>query len=135
MAMCRNSRRVLVGAFVTFSAICSELSADDQIEILCAGTNGEISREDVLLAGAIAEQQSRSGAILNDQAQIAADAWRMMETDLAGRDILASALQRSLGGQNMLALGQQRDVEIAAQIDKFNIVPELDVVAWRITAM
>ena len=54
-------------------------------------------------------------------------------TDLAGRDMLASALERSLGGQNMLALGQQRDVDIAAEIDKFDIVPELDVVAWRIT--
>ncbi|MCH8952907.1 MAG: 2-phosphosulfolactate phosphatase, partial [Proteobacteria bacterium] len=96
MAMCRSSRRVLIGAFVNFSAICNEIAAEDQIEILCAGTNGEVSREDALLAGAIADQQSRSGAILNDQAQIAADAWRSTETDMAGRDILASALERSL---------------------------------------
>jgi hypothetical protein len=32
----------------------------------------------------------------------------------------------------LIEIGQENDIEIAAQIDKFDIVPELDLAAWRI---
>jgi 2-phosphosulfolactate phosphatase len=95
MMRCRAAGRVLIGAFSNFSALCGELSDDEQIEIICAGTDGEVTREDTLLAGAIVDE-----------------------------------LSRSAGGEE-IELNDQ--AEIAAEIDKFEIVPQLDLAAWRIT--
>lgn len=135
MRFCEQAGRVLIGAFVNFSAVCDAVAGLENVHLLCAGTDGEVSREDVLLAGAIADDLGRRGnnpARLNDQGEIAADTWRSTEGDVTGQDLLAGALRRSLGGQNVLELGLERDIEVAAQIDKFPIAPELDRQNWRI---
>ena len=41
-------------------------------------------------------------------------------------------LRDSRGGRNLIEIGQENDIEIAAQIDKFDIVPELDLATWRL---
>ena len=41
-------------------------------------------------------------------------------------------LRDSRGGRNLIETGQQNDIDLAAQIDKFDIVPALDVKTWRI---
>ncbi len=135
MLRCRLARRILIAGFVNYSAVCRELTDEEQIEIVCAGTDGHVTREDTLLAGAIVEDCRRSrkdGFICNDQAEIAADAWRTAVGTLSDRDPLAAALRESRGGRNLLEIGQENDIDIAAQIDLFDIVPELDVAAWRI---
>ena len=135
MLRCRQARRILIAGFVNFSAVCRELAEEDVIEIVCAGTDGQVTREDTLLAGAIVEDCRRSqneGWICNDQAEIAADAWRTAVGTLSGRNPLAAALRESRGGRNLIEIGQENDIDIAAQIDRFDIVPELDIAAWRI---
>lgn len=125
---CRQAKRVLIAAFVNFSAVCDELSEADNVSILCAGTNQEITREDVLLAGAIASELARGSALStqwNDQALLAMDAWRDMQVNLANCDLVDS-LQQCLGGRNLIETGQGRDIAIAATIDKFHLVPEFD---------
>jgi phosphosulfolactate phosphohydrolase-like enzyme len=47
---------------------------------------------------------------------------------------LARTLRDTQGGRNLIALGLERDIVAAAQIDKFRIVPELDTQSWRIVA-
>ncbi|MDX1946949.1 MAG: 2-phosphosulfolactate phosphatase [Pirellulaceae bacterium] len=131
MLRCKLARRVLIGAFVNFSALCRELAGDPAIAIVCAGTDGQITREDVLLAGAIADEMSRLGPLeLNDQAEIAADAWRACVRDLTRP--LGQTLRASRGGRNLIEIGQENDIDLAAQIDKFDIVPQLDLTTWRI---
>ena len=135
MLRCRQARRILIAGFVNFSAVCRELAEEDVIEIVCAGTDGHVTREDTLLAGAIVEDSRslRSGGLFcNDQAEIAADAWRTAVGTLSGRNPLAAALRESRGGRNLIEIGQENDIDIAAQIDRFDIVPELDIAAWRI---
>ena len=51
MQLCRSANRVLIGAFTNFSAVCRELEREEHVDILCAGTDGQITREDVLFAG------------------------------------------------------------------------------------
>jgi 2-phosphosulfolactate phosphatase len=136
MRLCGRARRVLIGAFVNFSAVCTALAEETAIHLLCAGTDGEITREDVLFAGAIVDDlRRRSGAanLLNDQAEIAADAWRSAVRDLTQGSLLAGALRTSRGGRNLIEVGHTSDIEIAAAIDKFDLVPILDASAWRIT--
>ena len=135
MLRCKQARRILIASFVNFSAVCRELADEEQIEIVCAGTDGHVTREDTLLAGAIVEDCRHSQIdvlICNDQAEIAADAWRSAVGTLSGRDPLAAALRESRGGRNLIEIGHENDIDLAAQIDRFDIVPELDVSAWRI---
>ena len=135
MLRCAQARRILIAGFVNFSAVCRELADEEQIEIVCSGTDGHVTREDTLLAGAIVEDCRRSqidAMVCNDQAEIAADAWRTAVGALAGRDPLAAALRESRGGRNLIEIGQENDIDLAAQIDRFDIVPELDIAAWRI---
>lgn len=148
---CRDAKRVLIGSFVNLSAVCRELADENQIVLLCAGTNGHVTREDALFAGAVVDELAgrtcpplplgvgrgeglASGVwVLNDQAELAADAWRTCKTDLTGGDPLGRALRASRGGRNLIETGQENDIDLAAQIDKFDIVPQLNLATWRIT--
>ncbi len=143
MARCQGARRVLLAAFVNFSAICRELSdalsspSSQGAAIVCAGTDGEVTREDTLLAGAIVDDLSGITTLtlaLNDQAEIAADAWRSCRADLGGHDPLGRALRASRGGRNLIEIGLENDIAIAAEIDKFDLVPELDLGTMRVVA-
>jgi 2-phosphosulfolactate phosphatase len=133
----RCADRLLLAAFVNFSAVCRELLGRERIAILCAGTDGQITREDTLLAGAIVDEllQGPTDKVweLNDQAEIAADAWRALLRNMSTGVPLASHLRSSLGARNLIELGMERDIDIAAQIDQFDFVPELDVATWQIT--
>ena len=132
MQRCRLARRVLIGAFVNFSAVCRELASESQIALVCSGTDGHVTREDTLLAGALVTDLARDGSWrLNDQAEIAADSWQTAVRLLTDRP-LGILLRGSRGGRNLIEIGQENDIDLAAQIDKFDIVPELDLAAWRI---
>ncbi len=141
MARCQGARRVLLAAFVNFSAVCRELSEElsspdtQGAAIVCAGTDGEVTREDTLLAGAIVDDLSDHARLklsLNDQAEIAADAWRSCRADLGGHDPLGRALRASRGGRNLIEIGLENDIAIAAEIDKFDLVPVVDVGTMRV---
>lgn len=134
LGRCHLARRVLAAAFVNFSAICRELAEEEAVSIVCAGTDGQITREDVLLAGALADDLARTHPdfVLNDQAEIAADAWRFAIKSLTGLAPLLGALRASQGGRNLIDIGQENDIELACQIDRFDIVPEYDHAAGRL---
>jgi 2-phosphosulfolactate phosphatase len=147
MQHCRAARRVLIGAFVNFSAVCRELLDEHDIALVCAGTNGHVTREDTLFAGAVVHElanavstasggheppEKSAPVALNDQAEIAADAWRACANDLTQYKLLGSALRASRGGRNLIDTGQENDIDLAAQIDRFDLVPELDLATWRI---
>ncbi len=131
---CVNSKRVLIGAFVNFSAICEQVAACEDLVLLCAGTGNEVTREDVLFAGAVASELRKTSPALgiNDQAEIAADAWESAQNDLRGAAPLAEILRQSRGGRNLIEIGQDKDIEIASTIDKFDFAPELDLAQWEI---
>jgi len=135
MMQCRPARRVLIGGFVNFTAVCREVADERDVHLLCAGTRGEITHEDVLAAGMIAVDLTSSAddsLTMNDQAQIAADAWRTTSDDLIAGIPLAQILANGRGGRNLWKIGLGADIEIAARIDAFDVVPELNVRQWRI---
>jgi 2-phosphosulfolactate phosphatase len=132
MQRCKLAGRVLLGAFVNFSAVCRELATVDQMALVCAGTDGHVTREDTLLAGAIVDDLARSRKVrLNDQALLASDAWQTAVRLMTDRP-LGMMLRESRGGRNLIDTGQENDIDLAAQMDKFDVVPELDLAAWRI---
>ena len=142
MQAVRAADAIYIAAFVNLSAVCRELAPYPHLHIVCAGTEGEITREDVLLAGAIVdllEAGTGAGAgtgtetplELNDQAQIAADAWQEAKAALTATS-LSQRLRASRGGRNVLRLGQENDIDIAATLDKFDLAPRLDPKTWEI---
>ncbi len=133
MQLCRGARRVLLGAFNNLSAVVAELRGEDDFVLLCAGTDGHVTREDVLFAGAVIGTLIEYCPVpqpWNDEAFLASCAWGA----IAGHEdkFLLSCLVESRGGRNLVSIGMAEDVAFAAKIDTTHVVAELQVNAWRI---
>jgi 2-phosphosulfolactate phosphatase len=101
--------------------VCEQLRQELRpVHIVCAGSAGEVTLEDTLLAGAFVEYLSETASLqLNDSARLA---WDCFETH--GR-VLEGALEVSAGGVRLRELGYDDDIRAAARIDQFALVPEL----------
>ncbi len=133
---CRQSAQILIGAFANFSALCSILAQAPTIDVVCAGTDGQITHDDALLAGAIVTRlAAESPRRLNDQAALAENAWQKLvggasEAELAPR--LVTAMRDSRGGRNLVHIGLEADIGLAAEIDRFALVPRFDAASGEI---
>ncbi len=116
-----EAERVLIAGVVNYSAVCEQLRQDDRpIHLICAGTDGEIALEDTLLAGAFVDFLCEVSEVrLNDSARLA---WDCFENH---GQVLLGALQIGKGGMHLQRLGLAEDIQAAAQVDQFNLVPEL----------
>lgn len=142
MAKCHRADRVYIGAFVNASAVVKKLLAREQIHLLCAGTEGRYSHDDVLLAGLLVEwlhQRSGMPYRLNAQALTAREAWcasfalpQAIGAEPLNAEVLARELRKSFAGQHLAALGMEDDILTASYLDRFSVVPELDVKRYRI---
>lgn len=124
-----QAAKCFVGAFVGFSALCRAIQNETKIDILCAGTDGQVTREDVLFSGAVVDDLGLikgNEILLNDQAAIALDAWRNAKAEWQTPRMLVDRLRASLGGRNVIEIGQERDIEIASEIDKLDCTGILD---------
>ena len=130
----KKAKQILIGAFVNASAIMQKLLGEKVIHLLCAGTRGQATEEDILFAGMLTEKLQRQGGVKckrNDQAIAACDLWRhTLDITQASAaeppkpEQLAETLRNSLGGKNLVSLGLERDILAAAQIDRFAVIPE-----------
>jgi 2-phosphosulfolactate phosphatase len=136
----RVGRRVLVGAFVNLSAVSDAVRNEPQVDILCAGTGGDATREDIIAAGALVHsltQLGRNSLIKNSAADEAESAWEnvLALASSTGRTIseqVARELRDTAGGHNLLAIGLEQDLVQCAKVDHLDVVPELDAELWRI---
>jgi len=138
LAACQDAAEVLVGAIVNRSAVAAtarRLAAErgcEAIHLVCAGTDGQVTEEDVIAAGAILDAAGCDPAAVHDTLDLPARAARRLYRDLAatGRDGLAAriatAFRTCRGGANLLALGMAADLPAAAAIDSLAVVPRLD---------
>jgi 2-phosphosulfolactate phosphatase len=142
MIHARQADEVLIASFVTASAIVAKLIEREKIHILCAGTDGRISEDDVLLAGLLVDRIQRQGGRIyqqNSQAITAREHWlnafalpQSLGAESLEPDRLADALRKTQGAQNLLALDLDDDILAAAQLDRFDLVPRLDPRTFRI---
>lgn len=124
---CRNALRVVIGSFVNISAVAKLLlSAPGDVLLVCAGTDGHMTAEDILFAGALVEELTRSHPRLF-QLDICAEISRDFRQQRAkSKETWRSAMQSSRGGSNLVALGYERDIERATTRDLFDVVPVWD---------
>ena len=126
MIRAQSADEILVGAFVNLTRVVNHLQQGSRpIHIVCAGTDGEVTGEDVLFAGAVSTRVLRAAGAatewtLNDSAQIALSWWQQ---SMASSD-LEHVMLATHGGRNLRKLGFTKDIHTASQID---LVPVLGV--------
>ncbi|SRR6056297_266180 len=129
IASVETFQHVLTAAFLNLSHVVSALHGRAHVHIVCAGTNGRVTGEDTLLAGALADRCQRGyGAVLaNDEARLAVAAWRPLTNDAGdvSESSIGAALRESQGGRNLLALGFGDDIARCAALDSAPAVPRV----------
>ncbi len=121
---CADAELVLIGAFVNLTAVVACLrEAGRPVQLVCAGTDGVVTAEDVLFAGAVVDALCESDAnveLANDSARLALDFYRRNSQNEAQ---FRQALLDSQGGRNLQRLGYEKDIERAGTRDLFDFVP------------
>lgn len=121
IASAGQARELVTSSFLNLQATVAALAPHRRIEIVCAGTEGRVTTEDVLSAGALVDRalDRYGGELLGDEARIARDLWR------AGPDPakLPLRLRDTQGGRNLIAAGYEQDLAVCSQIDSYDVCP------------
>jgi 2-phosphosulfolactate phosphatase len=129
----RMARRMFVGSLVNAAAVARAVSAARlDVTLLCAGSDGFVSLEDLIGAGAVLDRLAAIEPIVfgSDVALAAHDLF------LQSRPNLRESLRRTRGGTNIIRHGLEDDIEFAARLNVVDLVGavELDrlrVVPWQ----
>ncbi len=120
---CLDAEQILIAAFANFTTVVNAIAGHARVNIICAGTNGEITLEDTLLAGALAA--GRNASQQNDQALLAIELWRQCkQSDDLNQNIFKKLLV-SQGGKNLQQAGMVSDIKLCAQLNTHSILPKL----------
>lgn len=117
-----SAEAVLIAAMANRRAVARRAAALARpVVFVPAGTVGEVSCEDTLVAGAVIEAMAAEPGgeafSLDDSARVALAAWR----GAAGR--LAEALRETRGGRAIVRLGLEADLDACAAVDSTDVVP------------
>jgi 2-phosphosulfolactate phosphatase len=118
-----GAARVLIAAFVNRQAVVETLHADGRpVHLICAGTDGRLTSEDLLGAAAIAAGLARFDDVemWDESTKGAAENW----PEGISSKLLIDSLRRSSGGRNLVELGFDQDIVRAAEVDSISVVPE-----------
>jgi 2-phosphosulfolactate phosphatase len=144
LAACSQATEVLVGAMVNRTAVAGAarrlavMNGCQAIHLVCAGTDGDVTLEDVLTAGAILDAVTHGDDApcdgLDADACAARDHYRAI-ANADGANLttrLVQAFQASAGGKNLVALGLEADITAAAAVDSVPVVPRLESLGNRL---
>ncbi|WP_437192388.1 2-phosphosulfolactate phosphatase [Planctomicrobium sp. SH527] len=122
---CRTAKQILIGAFVNQLALTraiEHMSLD--VHLFCAGTDGQLTSEDILFAGFLTHQLLTSEVMTweigNLQAQLAADFYQVSGST---PESFKKTFEEGLGAQNLFELGMDRDIARSMEKDVFACVP------------
>jgi 2-phosphosulfolactate phosphatase len=125
----RTAKLLLVGALVNATAIARAVKSSGlDVTLLCAGTDGRVSLEDAIGAGAVIEALRRMGPV-DDESDAANMAFRLFE---GAKNDLPHALSTGAGGRHILGARLGADIEFAARLDRFeDVVGRVDAAVVR----
>lgn len=109
---------IIAASFNNLSAVVEALANQPDVSILCAGTDGKVTEEDLLLAGAIV---NRLGYVGDDDAVNEARGLWLAFLDM--QISLTERLASTLGGRNLIAAGYEDDIRFCAQVDATEALP------------
>jgi len=127
------AKRTLIGCALNRKAVADSVAGAPQVDILCAGTDGAVTGEDIMAAGAIAQSLLDKHDIeqINRGARNALAAWALVlsaarQFNLSVAEAFAQEMRETPGGSNLLYIGHDADLVACSQLDTLGIVPEFD---------
>ena len=116
----RTADAIFIGALVNAQAVANVVRMTQRdVTLLCSGTQGYVSAEDLLGAGAVIEYLSDA----NPPPDLTSDvAWMARQLFRAERNDLASALAATRGGHNVIRAGLSLDIAFAARLNSVPVV-------------
>ena len=118
----RGAEKTLIGALVN-ADIVADAAAQTGLDLtlLCSGTEGFVSAEDLLGAGAVIDRlkSSHSGESCRLESDIAWMAWQLFRSQ---RDRLPFALRATRGGHNIIRANLEPDIDFCANLNAVPVV-------------
>ena len=136
----RLAERTVMGCLWNLSAVVAEVLDSDHVHVLCAGTGGNVSRDDLVAAGAYVEAiAARRQWQLNEPAESVRREWQELANTAGalGRTLpqqVVAELHDTPGGRNLLAIGHDFDLTACAEIDRTDVVPLMNRSTGALTA-
>ncbi|MFK8112570.1 MAG: 2-phosphosulfolactate phosphatase [Rubripirellula sp.] len=125
-----EAAEVITASFLNLSAVVQKLSVAKNIHLVCAGTNGQITAEDTLLAGAIIAQLNEAETVEyeDDDSLLALALWEAWFPESPAVDNpspkrLSTKLRETRGGRNLLRVGYEKDLDRCSAVDTITLVP------------
>ena len=115
IAAAEAADEVIVASLLNMGAVLKALAGREDVLLVCAGTDGRVSIEDVYLAG-------RLGAELDGPRT---DAARIAESVAAAYATPLEALEASAGAVGLRREGLESDIAFCAQVSIVDAVPRL----------
>ena len=124
-----RARQVWFGCLANLSAVVwgmhEQLGSGLDVHLVCAGTDGRLGGDDVLVAGMLARRLQLLGhQIVHDDAGMLA---MLAAGDIFAEDRLADMLAMMRGGKGLVSLGYAADILYCAKIDRCECVGLWDV--------
>ena len=118
----QRSRKIITASFLNFTSVVDALANAGSVELVCAGTDGRVTGEDVLLAGAIATacHDRYEAELCGDGVASATEAWQSSRQKSQSLD---RQLRETAGGKNLVRYGFQEDIRRCASTDSLQVVP------------
>ena len=119
----QNANRIITASFLNITAVDDSMGDAKTVLLVCAGTDGEITGEDILLAGAIAQASVEvyGSKICGDDSVRSVEHWQAFQN--SGRT-LTDELRETAGGKNLVRYGFEDDLARCASVDSLTIVPQ-----------
>lgn len=133
-----SAKTILIGAFLNRRALVERLEREHRpTHLICAGTDGVITGEDVLFAGAVVTEllltvdgigDSPPHWLPNDSGVIAMNHWTkaLNECSTSLDSQLELIMRETQGGRNLTDLGYASDIELCSRLDCIATVPVFD---------
>lgn len=123
LEMAKPARKVIIGAFTNFTAVCNYIEKEDKdVLLLCAGWKDRFNLEDTLFAGAVAQRitQNERFGDLSDSSIAAIQMFNAAKDDLYG------FLGESSHRKRLSRLNMEEDIIYCLTLDQSEIVPILE---------
>ena len=120
---------VVAASFLNLSAVIDSIAGAGSVRLICAGTDGCVSNEDILLAGLIITccESRYQATVEGDSSVLAHRLWRscIPNSDHPEPGNIAAVLRETRGGRNLVQVGFQSDIELCSKLDTVSVVPQI----------
>lgn len=119
--ICNEAKTIYVGAFLNVDAIVEKVKENEELILLCAGTQGKFSLDDALCAAMIMDGISKLVTIeTDDLGYVLLQTWQSRKSDL--KELLEGCFHLNY----LIKTGYAKDVDFCLQTNTSELVPEFN---------